>query len=222
MSFSTEYLKNSLSKISTIVEWKNNFTRLNAENMNTLSNGVLIIRDSLSNFSEDVSAYFKYVENKIDIIGAAGAKGDYVSFLPGQVLTSEQQKCARENMGINVVSELTGPEQVPNGAAVSNFVYEASKGYCILYTDNQTLLPEEKEQARKNIGASAAEIYVKTPEEEEAIPGYELHIDLTADAAATASEITEETNGEIPTCLAVKNYVTSVLDDLDSKLQELL
>lgn len=219
MSFSTQKLKNSLSSISTIVEWKNNVTRLNAENLNNLSNGVSVIRDSLSIFGEDVSMQFKVLEDKINNGGGTGGNGDYVSYLQGKVLNATQQIYARENIGAlaanAVVDSLVTsdnqflPYNVPNGIAINDF---ATKYLIRCDVEQPELTPEEKEQARKNIGASAAEIYVKTPEEEEAIPAYELHVDLTADAAATTSEITEESKNELPTCEAVKNYVANIIN----------
>lgn len=90
----------------------------------------------------------------------------------------------------------------------------------VSYSQTQNLTDDQKRTARENIDTAC--IYVKSSQDEASTPAYELHLDLTADASATASEITEETNNEIPTCLAVKNYIASVLAELDGKLQELL
>lgn len=52
--------------------------------------------------------------------------------------------------------------------------------------------------------------------------GYSVQLDLEGDTYSIINEINDDTDSEIPTCEAVKNYVISILDDLDSKLQELL
>lgn len=170
-----------------------------------------------------------------EAVANADINGDYLSYSEAQELTDEQKELARENIGAlaanAVVDSLVTsdnqflPHNVPNGAAINDF---ATKYLIRCDVEQPELTPEEKEQARANIGASAAEIYVKAKiveaeeEKEIVMPAYQLELDLTADAAATTSEITEETNGEIPTSQAVKNYVTSVLGGLDNRLQELL
>lgn len=172
-----------------------------------------------------------------EAVANADINCDYLSYSEAQELTDEQKELARENIGAlaanAVVDSLVTsdnqflPHNVPNGIAIHDF---ATKYLIRCDMEQSKLTPEEKEQARKNIGASAAEIYVKAKivedeaeeEKEIVMPAYQLELDLTADAAATTSEITEETNGEIPTSQAVKNYVTSVLGGLDNRLQELL
>ena len=155
-------------------------------------------------------------------IANADASGDFISYTETQELTDEQKELARENIGAlaaNAVvdSLLTSdnqflPYNVPNGIAINDF---ATKYLIRCDVEQAKLTPEEKAQARANIGAGAAEIYVKTPEEKEAIPTCALYVDLTADAAATTSEITEESKNELPTCEAVKNYVGNTISTTD-------
>lgn len=52
--------------------------------------------------------------------------------------------------------------------------------------------------------------------------GYSVQIDPDGDVYDIINEIDNNTNRELPTCEAVKNYVTSILDDLGNKLQDLL
>lgn len=235
--------------------------------------GARLVRDKIDVPSKsEVSYAIQDAISKADISG--GSAEGAVVYNDIQELTENEQKTARQNVGINLISddnEINNGD-IPNVGFMAEYMYDAMKNYCITYTEGQmlhnsdkrqaaenigavtyvegqelsdvdrfkarsnikvvsyeapiddecALTDEEKEQARKNIGASAAEIYVKTPEEEEAIPACALYVDLTADAAATTSEITEESKNELPTCEAVKNYVISILDDLDSKLQKLL
>ena len=268
-------LKNDLSNINKeLSNVKGGMLSYTDPNQSIGEQGALLVRSKIDVPSKsEVSYAIQDAISKADIPGSS-AEGAVV-YNDSQDLTLTQQKTARQNIGINLVSDegnATSNDDIPNVGFMLEYMYDAVKNYGIIHTEGQmldttskvraatnmgavTYMPsqtlndqerliarsnikaisyeapideefaltdEEKAQARANIGASAAEIYVKTPEEEEAIPAYALHVDLTADAAATTSEITEESKNELPTCEAVKNYVISILDDLDSKLQELL
>ncbi len=87
-----------------------------------------------------------------------------VKYTEVQSLTSDQQKQARENIGMNVVSELTNGDQIPNANAVSAFVGEylehsdLKADFNILSKNavkvtEQSLTDEQKQVARENIGA---------------------------------------------------------------------
>ena len=189
--------------INNIENTKNKVTSIDASSTDTQYPSAKAVYDSLSNFS-------------------GGSAEGAVVYNDSQELTEDEQKTARQNIGAlaanAVVDSLVTsdnqflPYNVPNGIAINDF---ATKYLIRCDVEQDELTPEEKEQARKNIGASAAEIYVKTPEEEEAIPACALYVDLTADAAATTSEITEESKNELPTCEAVKNYVGNTISTTD-------
>lgn len=87
----------------------------------------------------------------------------------------------------------------------------------VSYNKIQNLTDEQKMVARENI--NAASVYLGSGDMPE---GYDFQIDLSGETNIVTNAITEYTNNELPTCEAVKNYISFILDNLDSKLQELL
>lgn len=127
--------------------------------------------------------------------------------------TSENKFAAAESAEAARISAEAADDAARAAAESANRAAQNGSTDAVSYSETQNLTAAQKQTARENIDSAC--IYVKSSQDETLTPAYELYLDLTADASATANEITEETSNEIPNCLAVKNYIASVLAELD-------